>query len=72
MYRRKTWGRHQPAGAFAPALNAHAILHNVHYAKYGVRGTLRYTARILRDWLRHRLHRPKPSPGNIEACTAWI
>lgn len=31
-----------------------------------------YWGRILRDWLAHKLHRPKPSPTNLEAFAAWI
>jgi Phage related protein. len=38
-----------------------------YYAKSG----LRYWTRLLRDWLAHKLHRPRPAPDCIEA-RAWI
>lgn len=41
----------------------------VHYAK--LRGEAEWLWRCLRLWLAHRLHRPKPSPANVEAF-AWI
>lgn len=41
----------------------------VHYAKW--RTGLGYYGRCLWTWLAHRLHRPKPSPDNVEAF-AWL
>lgn len=41
----------------------------VHYAKWRMGAA--YWIRCLRDWLAHRLQRPKPSPGNVEVF-AWI
>ena len=37
-----------------------------------MRNNLLWWGRLLRDWLAHKLHRPKPSPNNVEASVAWI
>lgn len=57
-----------PAPAQAAASSFEAVP-TVHYAK--LEGWVRYVGRVLRDWLAHRLQKPKPSPNNVEAF-AWI